>query len=142
MPVWTSRNCLMLTVAAELLVIAGCGPAPKPTGNLQGTVTFEGGPVEMASIQIRSQSTGEAFAAKIGDDGSYKFDHPVTTGEYAVSVTPDFEMPPAGSVPANEIPKPPARDDIPEKYRDPAKSGVVVEVSTGENTFNVEMTQE
>ena len=31
--------------------------------------------------------------------------------------------------------------DIPERYRDPKKSGLAIEVKEGENTFDIEMTK-
>jgi hypothetical protein len=122
------------------LLFAGCGPAAKPTGKLQGAVTFEGTPVKDASIQVQSLKTGAAAAAKV-DAGKFNFETPIVTGEYQVSITPITVVPEPiskdGAIPPP--PKPVERPDIPEKYRDLNKSGLKVTVKTGDNTFDVDM---
>lgn len=121
------------------LLWAGCGPAAKPTGNLQGAVTFDGTPVKDATVQIQSLKSGEAFAAKVDAGGKFVF-KPVTTGEYNIAVIPTFEAPVAGAS-KEPPPKPTERKDIPERYRTSTKSGFKVEVKPGDNTFDAKMTK-
>jgi hypothetical protein len=131
---WT---CLCSVVV--LLLATGCNNA-KPTGKLQGKVTFEGAAVKDAKIQIQHTQTGEAAVAVVGSAGSYQFERPVTAGEYRVSVEPTFEVPVAGAGGATPAPiKPPERTDIPERYRLPGTSGLTTAVKVGDNTFNVDM---
>lgn len=131
------RQSLVATLLGCCL-LAGCGPAAKPTGNLQGAVTFDGAPVKDAMVQIQSLKSGEAFAAKVDAEGKFAF-KPVTTGEYNVSVVPTFEAPVAGA--SKDPPKPPERKDIPDRYRTSSKSGLKVDVKTGDNTFDAKLTK-
>lgn len=131
------RKALAFVVALELLFVAGCGPAAKPSGTLHGKVTFEGKPVEKARIEIRAPKTGEAFAAVIGSGGTYMIDR-VTTGEYLAVITPVVDVPVAGAS-KEPPPKPAERDEIPAKYRTADKSELKVTVKSGDTTFDVDM---
>ncbi len=136
------KSAGVLLTGLCLFAIAGCGAKSKPTGKLQGSVTFDGSPVKDATVQIQSMKTGEAFAAKVDSTGKYAFSTPVTTGEYQVSVIPAFEPPVAGSVPPGSPQlKPPVRNDIPEQYRIPTKSPLKFEVKPGDNTFDAKLTK-
>lgn len=133
-----------LTLAALLAggLILGCGPAAKPSGRLQGTVTFDGAPVKDASFQLHSMTTGEAFAAKVDGSGKFAFDTPVTVGEYKAAVIPSVEMPVAGAGgPSAKPGKPPERKDIPERYRTTTKNELKVDVKPGNNTFDAKLTK-
>lgn len=132
------------TLAALLgcFLMVGCGPVAKPTGKLQGAVTFDGTPVKDATIQLHSAKTGEGFSAKLDVGGKYTFESPVTTGEYRVAIIPAFVPPVAGAggkTPPSE--KPPERKDIPERYRTTTKSDLKVDVKTGDNTFDAKLTK-
>lgn len=133
------RQCRILIAIVGCALAVGCD-RPKPTGKLQGRVTFEGDPVTEAQIQIQSQVTGVAAAAALDGDGNFKFDTPITVGEYAVSITPVFDIPPAGTV-SGPITAP-ERPDVPARYRNAATSGFVVEVTEGETKFEADMTSE
>lgn len=129
-----------LVAFVGLLFLAGCGPAPKPTGQLQGSVTFEGAPVKDAKVQLQSPTTGESFATKVDADGKFAFDRAVTAGEYKVVVLPSFDMPPPGPG-AAPPPKPGERKDIPERYRAMDKTDLKVEVKPGSNTYDAKLTK-
>jgi len=121
-------------------LLTGCGPAAKPTGSLRGSVTFNGTPIKDATIQLQSSQTGEAAASKVGDDGAYSFGAPITAGEYLVAILPVSKVPEPGAG-GREPPQMPAeRTDIPERYRITAKSGLKVDVKSGDNTFDAKLT--
>lgn len=121
-------------------LLAGCGPAPKPTGQLSGSVTFDGAPVKDAKVQLQSAKTGEAFVAKVDASGKFTFDTPVTLGEYKAIILPVVDAPPAGPG-AAPPPKPAERKDIPARYQALDKTDLKVEVKSGSNTFDAKMTK-
>ncbi len=130
----------MASACLTLWLVTGCGPAPKPTGTLQGKLTLDSAPVKDAKIQIHHSTSGESAVAVVSGDGSFTFPQPVGIGDYKVCVIPVFEAPVAGADGGKPIPvKPPERKDIPDKYRQTTSSGLTTSVKAGENTFNVEM---
>lgn len=126
-----------LIAALGMMLFVGCNSS-GPTGTLQGKVTFDEKVVTNAKVQIQSPKSGQAAVADIGSDGTYLFEIPVAVDEYAVSITPVFDEPVAGSTPNPTTP--PDRSDIPEKYRNGATSGFKVTLNAGENTLDVKMT--
>lgn len=138
---WKRNICARtrLIAAVCLLLVVGCNSA-KPTGKLNGRVTFEGEAVTDAKIQVQSSETGNAADAVLDQDGNFKFESPLTVGQYVVSIIPMIEVPPAGTEPVTTVL--PNRSDIPAKYRSGSTSDLVVDVSEKENAFDVEMTAE
>lgn len=117
--------------------VAGCGgggPARKPTGKVEGTVTFEGKPVEAGSVGLELKGGGGGALATIGAGGKFTIPE-VPVGNYVVTVTP-VELTP-DDVSAGKTAPP--SDNIPEKYRSIQSSDITAEVKEGANTVNVEM---
>lgn len=137
---WDSvlRCAIVLTWLVPWTV--GCGSSSNgPAGQIRGRVTYEGEPVKEGVVSVYSSDLGSGASGNISPDGTYTISDPVRTGKYAVSVFPPPEPPPQDEVPvsSNKV-----YDNIPEKYRDPQKSGLVVDIKEGENTFDIDMTKE
>ncbi len=125
---------------ASWFFLSGCGPAPKPTGKLSGSVTFDGTPVKDASIQLQNTKTGEAFSAKLDDGGKYSIGS-ITVGEYQASIVPAMAEA-SGIIQGNSPPppKPAERKDIPDRYRT-MKNDLKTTVKEGSNTFDAKLTK-
>lgn len=128
-------NSLALT--ALLLIVAGCGgggPAKKPVGKVEGTVTFEGKPVEAGSVSLELKGGGGGALATIGAGGKFTIAE-VPVGTYVVTVLP-VELTPDDMADGK---KAPPSDNIPEKYRSGQTSDLSTEIKEGANTVNVDM---
>ncbi|NLX94909.1 MAG: hypothetical protein GXY83_01905 [Rhodopirellula sp.] len=90
-------------------------------------------------VSVYSSDLGSGASGDILADGTYAISDPLKTGKYAVSVFPPPEPPPQDEVPVSSDK---VYDNIPEKYRDPQKSGLVVDINEGENTLDINMTKE
>lgn len=115
------------------LLAAGCGKGEKPTGTVAGKVSYKGAPLTAGNINLIS-STGAAAMAKIDATGAFKVDGALEAGDYKVYATPPLPEPQAPGTKAAGPPK----FDLPQKFRDPASSGVVVTVKAGSNDLPVE----
>lgn len=127
--------------SAVLLLALGCG-STEPAGQVAGKVTYKGTPVTEGVVILRDASTGAAAEAQIGGDGSYT----ITTqkgglppGDYKITVTPPEIPGPVGDGTSEPgmIPKP--VDNIPEKYRSPTTTPLMVTLKDGGNEFNISM---
>ncbi|WP_143393833.1 hypothetical protein [Fimbriiglobus ruber] len=79
-------------------------------------------------------STGTAAQAKLDSAGAYKVDGQLIAGDYKVYLSPPEIQPSApGTKPAA-----PVKFEIPPKFQDPNRSGVIVTVKTGPNDIPVE----
>ncbi|WP_296458683.1 carboxypeptidase-like regulatory domain-containing protein [Rubinisphaera sp.] len=132
-----------LTLAIQALLIAGCGdsgPDLGPTGTLRGTVMFESTPVTEGSVHLSHLQEGHGGVAQIDGSGAYAIDsyRGLPVGTYQVTVIPPMVEVDAGpNSPKSESPK--DMKNIPQKYRDPSTSGLTVEITAGENTFEINM---
>lgn len=135
---WWSR----LAAGTAVVWIAcafGCtkGSRGIPLGEVSGTVTFQGEPVSEGVVNLFSDQTGIATAAPLGSNGSFSVPGGIEIGEYAVHITPPV-VDVAGGV--DPPPEEKSYPNIPEKYRDPATSGLKVTVEEGkENVFSFDM---
>lgn len=128
-----------IILAALLPWVTGCGNSSNiPTGRVQGRVTYEGEPVEEGAVSLYSGEFGSGASGVIGPDGTYTISDPLRTGEYSVSVFPPSEPPPQDAIP---VASSRVYGNIPEKYRDPQKSGLMIDVKVGKNTFDINMTK-
>ena len=114
----------MFTARALLIaLILGCGTlviaAPPETpaeGKVTGLATLRGQPVSKARFFLHYPD-GQFLGAKINEEGRFTISH-APVGAYKVTI----EGP-----------------DIPAKYSSDEKSGLVVEVREGENTFQFDL---
>jgi len=126
-------------MAGVLPWMSGCGNSSEyPVGAITGRVTYEGQPVQQGLVTFYSSELGEGISEEIKEDGRYATQTPLRTGSYVVTVLPPDEPPPTEDTPVATIA--PVKD-IPEKYRDPKKSGLTIVVKEGENTFDIAMTK-
>ena len=99
------------------LLAAGCGGGGDASA-VSGPVTYNGKPLAAGVLNLRS-AAGVAATGRI-DAGRYKIDGPLAPGDYQAYVTPPPPEPQApGTRPAGAT-----AFNLPERFRDPAKSGV------------------
>ncbi|TWU25018.1 hypothetical protein Pla52o_13150 [Novipirellula galeiformis] len=127
-----------IVLAGVLPWVGGCeNSADYPTGTIQGRISYEGQPLQQGVVTFYSSELGVGISEEVQGDGQYATQTPIRTGSYVVTVLPPEVPPTMDEVPAaNTTPV----KDIPETYRDPAKSGLKLEVTEGENSFDIEMT--
>jgi len=138
LPIQSMPASIVICLLASLFIASGCGKAkapPVPTGTLNGSVTFQGQPVE-GSISIYSRDIGHGGRADFASNGSYRLEN-LPLGTYEISIRP-----PAPPTPAEiSVDAQPELDpaDIPRRYRSPQASKLIVEIQKGENEFSLDM---
>ncbi len=129
---------------ALLALAPGCGPG---VGTAAGKVTYQGKPVVWGSVTLKA-ADGSMHQIGINPDGTYRLDRvPVGVAQVGVS-SPDpkpsarLKARAAGGddprVRPGPAPPPGAWFPLPEKYADPATSGVTVQVGGGPVDINLE----
>lgn len=141
--------CLLATIA-----ICGCGSSTPDTVKVTGIVTYNGEPVDGATV-VFGPATGEGRAATgtTGPDGRFElstFDEGdgALPGSYVIAIsktevtggmTPDQEHEALKAGKKVEGPK--TIEHLPVRYKDATKSGLAEEVLAGEkNDFVFELT--
>ena len=128
------RPANLLAVLAGLVLIAGgCGQGPKlpPMAEVSGLVTLDGKPLPRGMVQFVPDAAkgnqGPPASGGIGSDGRFRLLtgglSGAIVGWHLVSVQARKE------VDLNQVSWAPSL--IPEKYNDPAKSGLAFEVKAG-----------
>jgi hypothetical protein len=112
-------------------VLVGCGSGGPATGDVAGTVEFNGQPISDGMITFHSSGTGTAMMTRI-KEGKYEFDTPLDVGEYAVYVTPPLPEP---QDPRLGVAPPKVATNIPAKAQDMTTSGLIAKVEPGDNTI-------
>lgn len=136
---WNASIRQVTIVVGLVPVAAGCGAfATSPAGRLQGRVTSEGVPVLEGAVCVYSADLGAGGSADLGADGVYAIPEPLRPGRYSVAILPPSEPPSEDDTVASQ-----GRDygNLPAKYRDPRRSGLVVDIEPGDNTFDIDMTK-
>jgi hypothetical protein len=126
-----------------LLTIAGCA---EPTGSVSGQVRYKGAPLPYGQITVFREDGRSA--SSVIDGGSYEI-HKVPVGKVTVVVQslappgirtmmfrPDGSSGDEAGMPQGRAPKKLA---IPERYKDPAKSGLSLAVHAGEQTMDLDL---
>ncbi|GAA4427231.1 carboxypeptidase-like regulatory domain-containing protein [Bremerella cremea] len=141
----------MLVVAIALV---GCNANSLPSGAaaVEGNVTYDGVPVEGATVTFRSKS-GFAAVGKTNAEGVYhlsssKIPGGTEPGSYTITVV-KREAAEGGSLTEddpnykpNASAKPVTRKHLlPEKYSKPTTSELTREVEAGSNLVNLELTK-
>lgn len=72
MEVYVAKAIAPLTVLLSLTVLPGCGPNSDGKFPVQGTVTWNGAPIEVGTIAFFPQATAAPEAGKI-TDGKFSF---------------------------------------------------------------------
>jgi hypothetical protein len=130
--------------AIALLGIAfsGCHGSGEALQPVFGKVTFQGKPVAAGVVRFSNPQIGIDMTAALRPDGTYEVVRAhgpgLPEGTYQVAIMP----PPIGRSKGSaveDLPAPPKRPDIPEKYRQPSTSGLTLTVQPGKNCFDVDM---
>jgi hypothetical protein len=127
------RSALLLAVA--LAVSAGCDSGP-PTGDVSGTASFEGVPIEQGMINFLPLDGKGTTAGGEIKDGKYDV-RKVPVGTMRVQVTSSKVVGKKKMYPTANSPEYPlTKDPLPAKYNDPLKSELRLDVQSGRNEKN------
>ena len=124
-------------VAGSLLLAAIVAGGCKPrTGNVSGTVKFDGKPLPAGTITFFDEKNG-AFSSAIEADGSYSVTG-VRAGRAKIAVAVPLSIPFESSgikiaPPMVDVPK------IPDKYLGAETSGLVCNVRGGDQAHDIEL---
>jgi hypothetical protein len=146
------RSCLLLLPL--LILLTGCG---SKQGKVYGTVFYKGKPLPGGDVRFFPEGEGGSFFSGIKSDGSYSIDK-LPRGSAKVTVSFSRENPLAKMNPrkkANaekgmqqqlEAMKAHSKDGgaasaenvtVPEKYNDPDKSGLKIDVTGGSQKHDI-----
>ncbi|CAN5412461.1 hypothetical protein BH11PLA2_BH11PLA2_41680 [soil metagenome] len=140
-------NFLRTTIAIITVMAfgTGCGKSnEEPWGKVQGTVTFQGKPVENAILLFSNSTLGIDMTTFTDKDGRFEIHTAkvggLPVGTYRISISPytPSEQPTDTIVFDKKAPVK-AFENIPMLYRNIATSGLTAEVTAGENDFQFEM---
>jgi hypothetical protein len=136
-PVRTSRSVAGLFLVVLLGACASCGDGRQTTYPVQGQLTIEGKPAPYAELRFyevhgRTPAMSRPYATTDQEGrfwvSSYGMHDGAPPGEYRVSVS--WKGPLDGVSPDQRDSMP---EQLPERFTDPATSGIVVRVIGGEN---------
>lgn len=146
-----NKRVLALCTTAVCLLVMGCDPGSSnpPTSPVTGKVTYNGAPVEDATIQFQpSDPEGKVATAKSAADGTYALSTFETgdgamAGKYKISVRKLVSVE-QGVQQDGEHAGEPAfvnKDMLPKKYMSIDSSKLEFEVTAGgANTFDIDLT--
>jgi hypothetical protein len=154
-------KCLLLF--SLLALVAGCSTKSE----VSGKVYYRGQPLTVGTVRFFPEGKGGDYSSPIGPDGSYKVSKlppgPAKIAVLASTVNPTATMSPmAGKEWAakgmkeaakmmqqgkveGEAPPPSLFEteknnvSVPEKYTDPEKSGLTINVAGGKQTFDIRL---
>ena len=134
-----------LLVLSSLIPLVGCNDGEE-LGLVSGQVTYDGKPVTAANVRFSDATQGIFLQARLDSDGRYKVataaGEGLPLGSYQVAIAPYVNMPPVNVRLTSQEWKRrlnPTRADIPEKYRNENSSGLELEVSSGQNEFDIDL---
>ncbi len=135
--------CCLLVIAAFL----GCGDSANtlPTANAGGTVTLNGQPVEGANVYFSPQRGGRAAYGVTDSRGGFRLKTSPTIsgampGAYGVGIAKQRAEATAGKDIRSSSSAPKLTNELPDHYREPAKSGLKAEIKAGEkNEFQFDL---
>jgi hypothetical protein len=140
---WGSVFLLLLPLLAS-----GCSASP---GAVSGQVTFNGQGLPLGTITFHCQSGNHDVISALIRDGAYSAPAVCAGANKVTVISTDparagGALPEPAAVPASDVAAPvgenfaPNYVVIPERYADPDQSGLSLEVRSGPQTFNVELT--
>lgn len=124
----------LCAVALASLCFVGCGPAGPVVAPVKGKVTLDGVPVHGITIHFYPQAGGRASTGESQTDGSYQLLYSIhevgaMVGTHEVTVAYEDDAETSGI----------KRLKVPAKYSEEG-SGLIVEVKSGQNEINLELT--
>ncbi|HEV3146479.1 MAG TPA: carboxypeptidase-like regulatory domain-containing protein [Gemmataceae bacterium] len=119
------------------MLAAGCH---ERTGNVSGTVKFDGKPLTAGTVTFYDQKNG-AFSSPINADGSYSVTG-VRTGRAKITVALPMQFNFESSFMPGVKMTPPKVDvpPVPEKYFSAATSGLTYDVRGADQVYDIELT--
>jgi hypothetical protein len=149
----TLRRVGCLTSALLVLLTAlGCGPG---SATVSGRVTYQGEPLTAGDLIIYG-ANGQIQSGQISADGTYAI-YKAPVGDVKMAVLTPKELPPQRPEPAGvpqgkkggrkktlvnvEVPAPPPVKivPIPDRYKEPDKSGLNFTLKRGEQTIDLNL---
>jgi hypothetical protein len=134
------RRLLIVVLLSHLSLAAGCG-GDLNLGQVAGTVTLNGQPVEGAIVLFHPRQGGSPSAAKTDTSGNYvlrytRHEDGAEIGEHSVQISTFTQGDPDGDPPVPAVP-----ERIPPKYN--RHTELTVEVKPGSNAidFPLEFTE-
>lgn len=121
----SSWAALSLAATSTLAFLMGCGPEPQVDENrtsISGVVTFNGTPLKAGTIRFDSRDSPIGTSTSISADGRYGTNR-IPLGQNLVTI----------ETKSLQYGSPHLYTKIPEKYADPSRSGLTVEVKAGTN---------
>ena len=121
-------------------LVIGCGPGRPETAKVQGTVTYEGKPLDGARVTF--YPSGSRPAGGITDaEGKFNLmtfeqGDGVILGECGVAIAKSKGTPPSPQNPMGTM-----IYLIPKRYSSPKTSGLIRKVESGENNFTFDLTK-
>ena len=124
--------CLLLILPLGMAV--GCGEKAKPTGTLQGTVSFLGANLTTGTVNLYCNAQGSGTMVRIEPDGSFKTG-PVPVGTYSIGIE-KISLGPEEEAPEHfdEFP-----ENIPLNCQNMMDSPITVDIAEGENSMDIEV---
>jgi hypothetical protein len=137
-------------LALMAAMLAGCRPSGPAYWPINGKVTFQGKPVTVGQIRFCDPAAGIDVIESLDAQGQYTIltgnRKGLPEGQYQVAVMPKLDFsrvkcepngrPIPSTMPSAAEKNPP---NIPQKYQDPATSGLTLTVKPASNTFDVDM---
>jgi len=126
-------------VAFALAVVSavGCGLADS-SNRVAGKVRVDGKPLRFGTVTFFG-ADGSQASAPIGPDGEYRIAN-VRTGDAAIAVFEDAPTPFGfDHTPRPADPGQKKIGGVPERYNDPARSGLTYKVKKGEQSHNIDL---
>ncbi|MCY2986765.1 MAG: hypothetical protein NTY19_02740 [Planctomycetota bacterium] len=145
-----------LALLVLLAVSFGCGRSDRPAlGKVSGTVTYKGQPVKSGNLVFEVGGARPANAkivdGKITEVSTFNSNDGVPVGSARIAVfatesggastpaAPAANDPGTYQVPAANYMDVGARRLIPDRYNNPATSGLIWEIKQGENTVTLQL---
>jgi hypothetical protein len=149
----------MIQLLSCLLIIAamhGCGPSQPSTTKVTGTVTYNGEPVEGATVVFGAASEGGRAATGVTDSAgkftltTFEQGDGAVPGSYTVAISKtetiggmSAEEEHAAMEAGEEVEEAETIQHLPEKYLNGPTSGLTAEVTAdGRNDFTFELTDD
>ena len=130
-----SARISVVCLAIAGIAVIGCS---SQEAQVSGTVTIDDQPLSAGTVAFYPQGPGAIAFGQIDSNGRYQLntgsETGLTPGSYAVTVEATELVPPT---PTN--PEPIPKLLTPERYRDKASSGLLVEVKTGNNDIPLQL---
>jgi len=132
----------LLATACLAFFLVGCGPPGLATAPVRGKVTYNGRPVPNGTVITRPEGDKPSATGEIKSDGSYELTtyspgDGAVLGKHAVMIMAVEDS--SGKLPEERSATPALI--VPRKYTSFDASGLSIEVTQGQNTYDFELTK-